>query len=191
MTDHTIPAALIAAAAALLGFAASAWTTARSTRASREAAQDQRLWEKRSALYVDILAEVTNREYLKLEQRGLGTPDGLREIREAIETYPRPVRTVYEARIRAYATPEVLSAFLADGAATDEVRAAEMRLERNLASADESEAAERQDRQALRLEDARARARETSETLTDLVRRELQQGRTRGFRRLVGRRPAP
>jgi sirohydrochlorin ferrochelatase len=191
MTDHAILAALIPVGAALLGFATAAWTTAMSSRASREAAQDQRLWEKRSALYVDILAEVASREYLKLEQRGHGTPDGLRQIREAIETHPTPIRTVYEARIRAYATPELLSAFLADGAATDEVRAAEMRLERNLASDDGSEAAERQDRQAQRLEDAAARARETSEALTDLIRRELQPGRMRWFRRLVGHRPAP
>jgi len=62
----TVVGALIAGGAALIGFGASAWNTSRTVRASRAAVRDQRLWEKRSAVYEDIAAAMfiltSNRE---------------------------------------------------------------------------------------------------------------------------------
>ena len=54
----TAQGALIAGGAAVIGFAASAWNTSRTVRAARTAARDQRLWEKRSALYEDLVARL-------------------------------------------------------------------------------------------------------------------------------------
>ena len=53
--DPTISGALVGVAAGSIGFAAAAWQTRATLRANREAARDQRLWEKRSALYEALL----------------------------------------------------------------------------------------------------------------------------------------
>jgi hypothetical protein len=49
--DPTITGALIAGGAAIIGFAASGWSTRATVRAGRDVARDQRLWLKKSALY--------------------------------------------------------------------------------------------------------------------------------------------
>jgi hypothetical protein len=57
--DSTVQAALIGVGGALLGFAASALTATMTMRASRDAAHEQRLWEKRSGVYEGILTTLT------------------------------------------------------------------------------------------------------------------------------------
>jgi hypothetical protein len=54
--DPTITGALIAGAAALIGFGASTWNTRATVEANQQAALDQRLWEKRSELYEQLMA---------------------------------------------------------------------------------------------------------------------------------------
>ena len=51
---------IIAGGAALIGYGASALTTRATVRASRQAAQDQRLWEKRSVLYEAVMRIVSD-----------------------------------------------------------------------------------------------------------------------------------
>ena len=55
--DPTIAGALIGGGAAVIGFVASAWQNSVNLRAARRAAIDQRLWEKRSAIYERLLDE--------------------------------------------------------------------------------------------------------------------------------------
>ncbi|HKR70124.1 MAG TPA: hypothetical protein VJT16_14885 [Streptosporangiaceae bacterium] len=54
--DPAIAGTLIGGGFALIGVGASIWATSRTLKANREMAQDERLWEKRSALYEEILA---------------------------------------------------------------------------------------------------------------------------------------
>jgi hypothetical protein len=44
--DPTITGALIAGGAAIIGFAASGWSTRATLRAGRDVARDQRLWQR-------------------------------------------------------------------------------------------------------------------------------------------------
>ena len=57
--DSTIQAALIGVGGALVGFGASTLTAAMTMRANRDAAQEQRLWEKRSGVYEGMLTTLT------------------------------------------------------------------------------------------------------------------------------------
>jgi hypothetical protein len=54
--DPTVTGALIAGGAALIGFGASALTNRATLRANRRMATDQRLWEKRAAIYEALAA---------------------------------------------------------------------------------------------------------------------------------------
>jgi hypothetical protein len=69
--NPTVTGALIGGGAAIVGFVASAWNTARTVRSNREAAREQRLWDKRSALYEALLRDV---ESLRNRPGNLSTP---------------------------------------------------------------------------------------------------------------------
>jgi hypothetical protein len=56
--SSTVTGALIAGGAALIGFGASAWNTRATVRANRQIARDERLWDKKTALY-EALGEPT------------------------------------------------------------------------------------------------------------------------------------
>jgi len=53
--DSTVTGALVAGGFAVVGFSASALTTTSTLRANRNAARDQRLWEKREPLYEQLV----------------------------------------------------------------------------------------------------------------------------------------
>src|SRR5262249_27784862 len=56
--DPAIAGALIGGGFALVGVGASIWATNRTLRANRELAREERLWEKRSALYEQLLTVI-------------------------------------------------------------------------------------------------------------------------------------
>jgi hypothetical protein len=93
--DPTIAGALIGGGAAVLGFGASAWQNAVSLRASQRAAVEQRLWEKRSAIYEQLL-EVAQTADIPVD----GVPEALvSSLRK------------FEASILGYASDQVHRAF--------------------------------------------------------------------------------
>src|SRR3954468_7432436 len=104
-----IIAALIAAAAttivAVVGFKTTANTTAKTVAANRKLAQDQRLWENKSALYELILADATHRQLMRDHQLRQGQYDEATDnyIKKQLE-WERPNFIDYEARVRAYAS---------------------------------------------------------------------------------------
>lgn len=114
--DSAIVSALIAAGSttvvAVAGFITTAKTTAKTLQSNRAMAQDQRLWEKKSSLYETILAETAHRQVTRA--------DRLRQVRWDDETeknlqealaWEQPNYFAYEAKIRAYASDEVIEAF--------------------------------------------------------------------------------
>ena len=56
--DPAITGTLIGGSFALVGVGASLWATSRTLRANRELAREERLWEKRSATYEQLLAAI-------------------------------------------------------------------------------------------------------------------------------------
>ncbi len=75
--DPTIAGALIGGGFAVIGFAASAWQNSPTLRATQRAAREQRLWEKRTTLYEELLAiatekrttvEAMRRDFAKLQE---------------------------------------------------------------------------------------------------------------------------
>src|SRR5262245_42575545 len=79
--DPTITGALIAGGAALVGFGASAWQNAYTLRASREAAREQQLWEKRCAVYERILQVLMYPDHANMPDSDAAAPyeKGLKE----------------------------------------------------------------------------------------------------------------
>jgi len=98
--DPTIAGALIGGGAALVGFGASAWQNRAILRANHEAARNQRLWEKRSALYEAAL-EITGR----LESKD--SIDGVQEAQRAITDW-----NLRYPQMTAYASDLVLRLYL-------------------------------------------------------------------------------
>ena len=56
--NPTVTGALIAGGAALVGFAASAWQNSRTISASNKVAREQRLWDRKAAVYEEIFARI-------------------------------------------------------------------------------------------------------------------------------------
>jgi hypothetical protein len=96
--DPTIAGALLGVGAAIVGFGASAWQTRATLRANRQAAQDQRLWEKRSTLYERMLASLP-------QPRDVEGPWTASFLRLA------DVLSEFEAQATAYASGWVLSRY--------------------------------------------------------------------------------
>jgi hypothetical protein len=108
LIDPTIAGALIAGGAALVGFAASAWTNARNVRAHQEAAREQRKWEtdqrlreKRSALYETVLVPLMK---MNPDSPGGRSLTDLHEIAHELEALM--------AQTCAYASDEVMTEFM-------------------------------------------------------------------------------
>jgi hypothetical protein len=95
--DPTIAGALIAGGAAVIGFGASAWQNASTVRSSRQAARDQRLWEKKSALYETLLDVAMHTR----------TSEDIPQVQEDVAALSRQMSQVW-----AYASNEVLGRFL-------------------------------------------------------------------------------
>jgi len=96
--DPTVAGALIGGGAALIGFGASAWQNAVMLRANRQAARDQRLWEKRTALY-EALIEIARRLPV-----AAGTPADAQAMFDGF--------VVHQAQVFAYASSPVLSCYI-------------------------------------------------------------------------------
>jgi hypothetical protein len=79
----TVVGALIAGGAAVVGFGASALNTRASLRANRQIARDVRLWDKRSALYEEVLES--------LDGHLFGDRGELVEVMQEIVRYVSPV----------------------------------------------------------------------------------------------------
>jgi hypothetical protein len=60
--NPTVTGALIAGGAALVGFAASVWQNSRTIRASNRSAREQRLWDRKAALYEEIIGRIRELE---------------------------------------------------------------------------------------------------------------------------------
>ena len=84
--------ALIAGGAALIGFTASGWQTNRTIRANRQIARDQRLWDKKTALYEAIDAAVE----FPVDEDGFPLPEmdpeAVRSVRDALDAVKPAVR---------------------------------------------------------------------------------------------------
>jgi hypothetical protein len=109
--DPTIAGALIAGSAAVVGFGASAWNTSRTIRASRRAAREQLVWDKRSELYIEMLESVIHRrQILHVRSDSIGEKKR-EELKMEIESYVPPNGRIFDARIRAFASVRVQAEF--------------------------------------------------------------------------------
>ena len=145
--------ALIAGGFAVVGFGASSWQNSRTIRANRIMAQEQRIWDRKAALYESIYAQVAALDALE----GPASADGLRQIWNALGLL-RPAVMLY---------------------GTDRVSAACASLSRGLRMAvsalEEREAdPEAFDRKSLALPDFMRHVREPSDVLRDAMREDIQ-----------------
>ena len=173
----TVKGALIAGGAAVIGFVASARNTRATARASRLAVQEQRLWEKRSGLYEEILVRFDQDQLAedRRVQRGLSRWD-TEDAELASMSVPEEdeLRSIFVhgARMRAYASDQVLRAFFkARQAQYDAARPGEEQQQREDAQPYRSEACRVAREQA---EAARKLAFAARDALADQIRGELQ-----------------
>jgi hypothetical protein len=101
--DPTIAGALIGGGAALIGFGASAWQNSANLRTTQRFARDQRLWEKRTALYEALLDIVTGSD--TSSERRMDLEDAKRDL-ERIEAHRIQILAygsdvIYQLRYRA------------------------------------------------------------------------------------------
>ena len=107
--DPTVTGALIAGGAALVGFAASGWQNSMTIRASNRTSREQRLWDRKAALYEEIFARLREIEDVESEADLDGVIESLRGLRARMLLYaPDPVAdrfSKFMADIRAKIMP--------------------------------------------------------------------------------------
>ena len=90
--NPTVTGALIAGGAALVGFAASGWQNSRTIRASNRSAREQRLWDRKAAVYEEIFARIRELEDVESAADLDGVIESLRGLRAGLLLYaPDPV----------------------------------------------------------------------------------------------------
>lgn len=102
--NPTVTGALIAGGAALVGFAASGWQNSRTIRASDKVAREQRLWDRKAAVYEEIFARIRALEDVESAADLDEVIESLRGLRAGLLLYaPDPVadrfsKFIYEVR---------------------------------------------------------------------------------------------
>jgi hypothetical protein len=105
--DPTVQGALIGGGAAVIGFAASAWNTRVTVRANRNAAHDQRVWEKRAPLYEQLLALSPD---LGTHNAGAAALEVMANLRPQVLAYASDkVRHAYSALVTSCSWPSANS----------------------------------------------------------------------------------
>ena len=190
--DPTVTAAVIAIAGTAFVAVAGYVTTVRATKHTVESGErttkaalksaeanvqatihgerEHRLWERRTDTYIDVLADTTHRQMVREHhaRRFRFNQEAEDAIQNTLDSYkPDSSWFMLEARLRAYATDAVISAFLASNDAHREFIAAAQKIE-FAAKGAESVA-------AFKARDAAVKAaREKDEALGAVIREEIQ-----------------
>jgi hypothetical protein len=110
--NPAVAAALIAGGVGVVGLVTNWWSTRYTTRSSRETARDQRLWEKRAAVYEDVINTALERRETQHHRQRILRYDG--ETERAIEKWfsewDALDQTAFMHRMFIYASDEVLAA---------------------------------------------------------------------------------
>jgi hypothetical protein len=102
--NPTVTGAVIAGGAALVGFAASGWKNSRTIRASDKVAREQRLWDRKAAVYEEIFARIRALEDVESAADLDEVIESLRGLRAGLLLYaPDPVadrfsKFIYDVR---------------------------------------------------------------------------------------------
>ena len=102
--NPTVTGAVIAGGAALVGFAASAWQNSRTISASDKVAREQRLWDRKAAVYEEIFARIRALEDVESAADLDEVIESLRGLRAGLLLYaPDPVadrfsKFIYDVR---------------------------------------------------------------------------------------------
>lgn len=154
-------------------------TANETTRRTLEADRERRLWERRADLYVEVLAFIAHRQIKRqdaIKEYMWSPPDIQALIDERISSYAPPYGFQMEARIRAFASSAIVEAYLAATKAHDSCWALHLNQRHNERHPSDLPHPDEAEIKRVFL-DAIAQfgkqADEADNTLTDLVRAEL------------------
>ncbi len=123
--DPVIAAAIIAASAtavvAIVGLLVNTRSTTQALRASRNLAQDQRLWEKRADTYGEIFAYAGHRKDVRAYRLDPPRPEpgAQAAAKRVLDSYQLPSWYELQGRVLAFSSDEAAAAFIAAHEADD------------------------------------------------------------------------